>query len=464
MGRLAMTQEAVLLLNPPGDKLYIRDYYCSFSSKASYYWPPQDLLALSGILNGAFEVRVLDAIVPRQSEAEVLAACADPRLRAVVFTTGTATLKSDLALAERIRAARPDLKIVASAGIMKFVGRELLEGHPALDAILLDFSDSGLAAWLGGAAPPQPAMIIRTPAGLVEGPPSAARAFAYPVPRHDLFEFRRYRLPIARRFPFTVVVTSLGCPYHCGFCTAGAYGYKVRDVDNVLAELRALAGWGVREILFQDPTFTINTRRVVEICRGIIEAGLDLTWSCNADLHALDEDKMAWMKKAGCHTVSVGIESGDEAMLRKYSKMITVDEVRAKVARLNEHKIKVLGYFILGLPGETRESAERTIALARSLRLDIASFAIATPDLGTRLREEAVAKGWIPADLAAWDSTEYPILETGTLSKEEIWSLRRRAVRSFYLRPSYIARKLLEVRSPRGLQALVANAISLLGK
>jgi radical SAM superfamily enzyme YgiQ (UPF0313 family) len=75
----------------------------------------------------------------------------------------------------------------------------------------------------------------------------------------------------------------------------------------------------------------------VAICRGMIEAKLDLTWSCNADLHALDEDKMAWMKKAGCHTVSVGIESGDEAMLKKYSKMITVEEVRAKVARLNDH-------------------------------------------------------------------------------------------------------------------------------
>ncbi|MDD8025167.1 MAG: radical SAM protein [Acidobacteriota bacterium] len=459
-----MSKPTVLLLNPPGDKLYIRDYYCSFSSKASYYWPPQDLLALSGILSRDFEVRVLDAIVPRQTPEDVMAAVADPSLAAVVFTTGTATIKNDLALMAGIRAARPDLKIAASAGIMKFIGRELLEKNAVLDAVLLDFSDSGLAAWLAGAAPPLTGMIVRTPAGLVEGPLSKAREFAYPVPRHELFPFRRYRLPIARRFPFTVVVTSLGCPYNCGFCTAGAFGYKVRTVDNVLEELRALAGLGVREILFQDPTFTINTRRVIEICRGMIEAGLDLTWSCNADLHALDEDKMAWMKKAGCHTVSVGIESGDNEMLKKYSKMITVEEVRAKVARLNDHKIKVLGYFILGLPGETRASAEQTIALARSLRLDIASFSVATPDLGTRLREEAVAKGWIPAAASLWDSSEYPVLETGGLSKEEIWGLRQKAMRSFYLRPSYIARKLFEVRSLRGLQVLASNALSLFGK
>jgi len=459
-----MGKAPVLLLNPPGDKLYIRDYYCSFSSKADYYWPPQDLIALSGILDAGFDVHVLDAIVPRRTAEEVLARIEAIEPRAVVFTTGTATLKSDLALMERIRTAHPNIRIVASAGIMRFVGRELLEKNPVLDAVLLDFSDHGIAEYLAGSAAPLPGLLARTGTGAIEGPPNKAREFAYPVPRHDLFDFRKYRLPIARRFPFTVVVTSLGCPYHCGFCTAGAFGYKVRTIDNVLDELRALAAMGVREILFQDPTFTINTRRVVEICRKMIEAGLDLTWSCNADLHALDEEKMIWMKKAGCHTVSVGIESGDDAMLKKYSKPITVEEIKAKVARLNAHKIKVLGYFILGLPGETRESAERTIALAKSLRLDIASFAIATPDVGTPLRAEAVAQGWIPAGLDAWDSTEYPILETGTLRKEEIWALRRKAVRAFYLRPSYLLRKLAGVRSPRDLSTLVSNAVSLLRK
>jgi anaerobic magnesium-protoporphyrin IX monomethyl ester cyclase len=460
-----MAKPGVLLLNPPGDKLYIRDYYCSFSSKADYYWPPQDLIALSGILDAGFDVQVIDAIVPRKEPEDILRFVAERKPAAVVFTTGTATLKSDLALMERIRAAWPGIRIVASAGIMKFIGRDLIAKNPVLDAVLLDYGDSGIADYLGGAgAAPYPGLLVRTESGILEGPLSQAREFSIPVPRHDLFNFHKYRIPIAKRSPFTVVTGSLGCPYNCGFCTAGAFGYKIRPVDNILAELKSLAALGVREILFQDPTFTINTRRVVELCRKMIEAGLDLTWSANADLHALDEEKMEWMKKAGCHTLSVGIESGDDEMLKKYSKMITIDEVIEKVGRLNAHKIKVLGYFILGLPGESRASAERTIALARRLKLDIASFAIATPDLGTRLREESVAKGWLPAGLDGWDSTEYPILETGTLTKEEIWDLRRKAVRSFYLRPSYIFRKLAGVRSARDLRGLVSNAVSLLKK
>lgn len=460
-----MAKPGVLLLNPPGDKLYIRDYYCSFSSKADYYWPPQDLIALSGVLDAVFDVQVIDAIVPSVPADDVLRRVVEKRPRAVIFTTGTATLKSDLALMERIKAALPDVKVVASAGIMKFVGKDLIAKNPVLDAVLLDYGDSGIAAYLEGTgAAPYLGLLVRTEAGIVEGPLSRAHEYSIPIPRHDLFNFRKYRIPIAKRSPFTVVVGSLGCPYHCGFCTAGAFGYKVRPVDNILAELKSLAALGVREILFQDPTFTINTRRVVELCRKMIEAGLDLTWSANADLHALDEEKLTWMKKAGCHTLSVGIESGDDEMLKEYSKMITIDEVIEKVGRLNAHKIKVLGYFILGLPGETKASAERTIALARKLKLDIASFAIATPDLGTRLREEAVAKGWLPPGLDGWDSTEYPILETGTLTKEEIWALRRKAVRAFYLRPSYILRKLGGVRSARDVRNLVSNAVSLLKK
>jgi radical SAM superfamily enzyme YgiQ (UPF0313 family) len=451
----------VLLLNPPGDKLYIRDYYCSFSSKADYYWPPQDLIYLSGVLDARFDVRVIDAIIAKLSPDECARRIEALDPAAVILTTGTATMKADAAFAARLKAGRPGLRIVASAGIMKFIGEELLAGTPAFDAVLLDFGESDIVPFFEGGPGPWKSLLVRSEKGIVASDAPVGREYSVPVPRHDLFDFAKYRLPIARRSPFTVVVTSLGCPYRCGFCTAGAFGYRVRPVDDVVKELRLLRRLGVREILFQDPTFTINTRRVVELCRKMVEADFRFSWSANADLHALDEEKIGWMKKAGCHTLSVGIESGDDGMLRKYSKMITVDEVRAKVALLDRSGIKVLGYFILGLPGETRESAERTIDLARRLKLDIASFAIATPDIGTPLRAEALEKGWIPPGLLAWDSTEFPILETGALTKEEIWDLRKKAVRAFYLRPSYILRKLLGVRSPRDVRNLVSNALSL---
>jgi len=459
-----MKREEILLLNPPGDKLYIRDYYCSFSSKADYYWPPQDLIVLSGILNQEFDIQVVDAIINHVKEEECLDIILNSDFKAIIFTTGTSTLSSDLAMMEKVK-KKKDTKIIASAGIMKFIGLEMLKKYDFIDAVLLDYTAQDIILYIKGERSlPLKGLIYRKNGQFVESEDKSAMKFTIPIPRHELFDFKKYRIPIARNFPFTVVVTSLGCPYHCGFCTAGAYGYRVREVDNVIDELKYLSKLGVKEILFQDPTFTINTKRVTELCQKIIENDLKFTWSCNADVKSLNTEKIKFMKQAGCHTVSIGIESGDDDILKKYAKMISVEQIKEAVELLNKHKIKILGYFIIGLPGEDKESILKTIDLAKQLDIDIASFAIATPDIGTSLREEALEKKWVSTDLESFDSTDFPIIETEKLSKEEVWKLRKKAIREFYVRPSYLIKRLLKIRNFRDLKITVSNALSLFSK
>jgi len=459
-----MNKEKILLLNPPGDKLYIRDYYCSFSSKADYYWPPQDLIVFSGILNQEFDVKVVDAIINRIPEENCLNIILNSDFRGIIFATGTSTMSSDLTLMEKAK-KKKETKIIASAGIMKFIGLEFLKKYDFIDAVSTDFTEPDIVSYLRGEdSVPLKGLIYRKNDHLIESQDKLSTRFKVPVPRHELFDFPKYRIPIARKFPFTVVVTSLGCPYHCGFCTAGAYGYKIREVDNVIEELKHLSELGVREILFQDPTFTINTKRVTEICQKIIDNNLKFTWSCNADIKSLNAEKIKFMKQAGCHTVSVGIESGDDNILKKYSKMISVEQIKETIELLNKYKIKILGYFIIGLPGEDRESILSTIDLAKQLDIDIASFAIATPDIGTSLRKEALDKKWVSPDIENFDSTDFPIIETEKLSKEEVWRLRRKAVKAFYLRPSYMIKRLLKIRNFRDIKIAVSNAISLFSK
>ena len=456
----------MILLNPPGDKLYIRDYYCSFSSKADYYWPPQDLIYLSGILNEEYSVRVIDAIINRQTEDDVLSEIEDSGARALIFTTGTATMQSDLRLMERVK-AKSDIKIIASAGILPFIGNEFLKRYEYVDALLLDFTSLDICVYIRSNEQlddPLQGLITRKNGQFIQSTEKLLLTYTVPVPRHDLFDFKKYRIPIARRFPFTVVVTSLGCPHSCGFCTAGAYGYRTRDVDGVIEELRLLSRLGVKEILFQDPTFTINTNRVVELCSKMVENKFDFTWSCNADIKSFNEDKIKHMKAAGCHTVSLGIESGNEKILQKYSKKITTEEIKSTIRMLNEYKIRVLGYFIIGLPGEDEDSIRQTIDLAKQLDIDFASFAIATPDVGTPLRREALQKGWMRAEKDVFDSTDFPVLETGNLSKEDVWKLRSQAVREFYLRPSYLFKKVRQIRSFRDVKLAASNALSLFRK
>lgn len=452
------------MLNPPGDKLYIRDYYCSFSSKADYYWPPQDLIYLSGILDQEFSVQVIDAIINRTSEEDVLSCVEESGARALIFATGTATLQSDLRLIQKVK-AKTGIKIIASAGILKFIGHEFLNRYDYVDALLLDFTEQDILTYIrnDGEAPLKE-IIYRKNGNLIESKAKASLKFSVPVPRHDLFDFYKYRIPHARRFPFTIVVTSLGCPHSCGFCTAGAYGYRARDVDGVIEELRLLSRLGVKEILFQDPTFTINAKRVVELCSKMVENNFDFTWSCNADINSFTEDKIKHMKQAGCHTVFLGIESGSDEILEKYSKKITTDEIRKTIRMLNTYKIRVLGYFILGLPGEDRDSIRKTIDLAKQLDIDFASFATATPDLGTPLRREALEKGWMRAEESVFDSSDFPVLETEILSREEVWQLRRQAVLEFYLRPSYLFKMMRQIRNFRDVKLAASNALSLFRK
>jgi radical SAM superfamily enzyme YgiQ (UPF0313 family) len=461
-----LDSKEIILLNPPGDKLYIRDYYCSFSSKADYYWPPQDLIYLSGILDGEYPVRVIDAIINKRSAEDVLKEIVESGARALVFTTGTATMKSDLRLMERIR-AKSDIKIVASAGILPFIAEEFLRRHECVDALLLDFTSRDILDFINErekADAPLQGLVIRKNGQFLKSAEKPPRTYSVPVPRHDLFDFKKYRIPIARRFPFTVVVTSVGCPHSCGFCTAGAYGYRTRDVDGVIEELRLLSRLGVKEILFQDPTFTINTARVVEICSKMVQNKFDFTWSCNAHIKSFNEDKIKHMKAAGCHTVSLGIESGSEKILEKYSKKITTAEIKSTIRMLNEYKIHVLGYFIIGLPGDDEESIRQTIDLAKELNIDFASFAIATPDVGTPLRREALQKGWMSAEEDVFDSTDFPVIETGSLSKEDVWKLRSQAVKEFYLRPSYLFKRVRQIRNFRDIQVALSNALSLFRK
>jgi radical SAM superfamily enzyme YgiQ (UPF0313 family) len=196
----------------------------------------------------------------------------------------------------------------------------------------------------------------------------------------------------------------------------------------------------------------------------MVENAFDLTWSCNAHIKSFNEDKIKHMKAAGCHTVSLGIESGSDEILAKYSKKITTDEIKSKIRMLNAYKIHVLGYFIIGLPGDDEESIRKTIDLAKELDIDFASFAIATPDVGTPLRSEALQEGWMRPEEDVFDSTDFPVLETGTLSKEKVWKLRSQAIREFYLRPSYLVKMIRQIRSLRDIQVAASNALSLFRK
>lgn len=458
-----MVKTRVLLLHCPGDKVYLHDYYTSYSSKANYYWPPSDLVLLSGMLSG-FDLAVLDAVAERLTPEEAERRVLDFKPDAVVFTTGTATWESDRRFLAGLKAKHP-CRLIGSGSVFLFESELLLGQAPFLDALILDLVSPEIAAFIEGAPGPFRTLVLPgrpVPDPMADWP--RQQDFALPVPRQDLFRHDRNRSPLARRRPFALVVTSIGCPYSCRFCVAGSIPYRRRSVDSVLEELRLLRSQGIREIMFNDPTFTVSPKRMADLCGRMTAEGLDFGWTANGHVATLTDETVGLLRAAGCHTLMIGVESARDEILALYSKGTTRAKVLEAFATCRRHKIKTLAYFIIGLPGETRESTLETIRLAKDLDCDFASFTVPTPDVGSEMRREAIAKGWLSRETLSFDSTGFPVFASGELSAEDIWALRRKAVRSFYLRPSYLLKKVLGIRGIRDFVFLLDQARALLLK
>jgi len=279
-----------------------------------------------------------------------------------------------------------------------------------------------------------------------------------PMPARDLVDNSLYYPPPTKNVSSalsTLISTSRGCPFNCGFCSANTVWMnrrtRSRGAENLIEEMAECVGrYGIASFNFADEFFTADKARVLAICEMIRRRGLDITWVCSARAQKLDRETLEAMKSAGCRELSFGIESGSPEMLKRMDKRIDLDEAKSVISNANALGIRTHAGFIIGYPGETAETVRQTVRVAKWLDVDIAAFWIASPLPGSRLWDEANANGWIRPD-ARWSdfsplSNNRSVLTIPTLSIDRIRRLHRRALRSFYFRPRYILRKLLSIR------------------
>lgn len=454
-------RKKILLLNPPGDRLYLRDGYCASSSKAHYYWAPIDLLVLSGILSQKHDIQVLDANVLGLSQNEAFKRIEKMDLDAVVFITSSPSWKTDFEFVAKIK-EKKGVKTIASGGFLLFLGEKFMRGNPFLDAIILEYTGQEILEYLSGRKGKIQNMIVREGGNILVGKKNSSKTFEIPVPRHDLFPISKYRLPFAKRLPVTTVIASQGCPFSCTFCIGSLVGFRDRPNENTIEELRFIKKQGIKEIFFKDFTFTLNRSKIMDLCNRMTEEKFGFTWSCLTRVHLIDDELLETMKKAGCHTLLLGVETGNEELLKKYSKGINREQIKKGFDLCKKHGITTLAHFIIGLPGETEKTARETIDLAIELDPDYASFNIALPLVGSPLREEAIKNNWCSIDTEQFDgSVSEPTMETPLFSKEDAKRMRNTAIKEFYLRPKYMARMVSRLRSLDQTKILFHEGLSL---
>jgi radical SAM superfamily enzyme YgiQ (UPF0313 family) len=259
-------------------------------------------------------------------------------------------------------------------------------------------------------------------------------------------------------YPYIDIISGRGCPNQCSFClwpqVMHGLKYRFRSAKNVVDEIerdielcpQVLKGG---EFFFEDDTFTVNKERAVEISREIIKRNLKITFSVNARVDTADEEMFREMKKAGCRELLVGFESGNQKVLDAVHKKITLEQSKRFVELAKKTGLEVHGCFVIGLPGETPETARQTVDFALGLGLNTLQFSGAVPFPGTEFFKSCELNGWLLTK--QWDKwleagEQKGIVSYPGISQEEINNFVDKGLKRFYFRPSYMIGFLFKTR------------------
>ena len=263
-----------------------------------------------------------------------------------------------------------------------------------------------------------------------------------PYPAWDLLPLERYRLPLENA-RYLIVETSRGCPYSCDFCVAPivqGHKFRERSAASLVDEIeRGYREYGIRHFYLWGDTVTLNAKSFSVFCDELIARRLDIRWFGNARADNLtDPAFVSRLRQSGCWMLSLGIESESDEVRKDMLKRLERQKIQAAIQNMRQAGILSFGFFILGYPGETRATIERTVEYALKLDPDFANFYPAVPYPGTEMYEKCQRDGSLVSDDWAKMEYSYYLLRSGDLDEAVVMGAIRRATRRFFLRPSWM--------------------------
>ncbi len=435
-----------LFLNPPSFERFDGGASSRWPAtrEIESYWYPVWLCYPAGMLPDS---RVVDAPPHGLSIPQTVALARDFEL--LVLFTSTPGFHVDVRIAEMMKDVNPRLK-VAFVGPPATVDPEgVLAASSAIDFVVRREFDYQIADYARGKPLSElPGVSYRKNGCFVHHPeaPPIENLDALPwvtrVYKRDL-DIHRYNVPFLLK-PFVAFYTSRGCPALCTFClwpqTHSGHRWRLRSAEDVAAEVRfALEAFpGLKEIFFDDDTFNYQKARTLELCRKLKPLGA--TWSCTSRV-TTDYETLKAMKEAGCRLLIVGYESGDPQILKNVKKGATVEMALRFTENCKKLGLKVHGDFIVGLPGETRESIRRTIEFAKRLDCETIQVSIAHPYPGTEFYDWARRNNLLTTEEMTDElGHQLPTVEYPGLDRAELVEWVERFYGEYYFRPRVIWR------------------------
>lgn len=258
-----------------------------------------------------------------------------------------------------------------------------------------------------------------------------------PFPDWSIYNYRKFsQYPLLKGRPMAIVLGSRSCPYLCEYCPYIVHkqSYRIRSVANVIEEIHYLKkNYQIRSILFRDPIFTLNREWVLQLCQEMVQQKIEMEWACETRTDRLDTELLDAMHQAGMRVLKTGIESFDLVALKKMRRSPPMKEKQEKMVRYAESKgIKIVAFYIFGLPDDTLKSMKQTINYAKSLNTSFANFTVCTPLPGTEFYEK------YKHEIFDHDWTHYdnfhPVFHTAYLTPKQIKRFHEKAVLKYYLR------------------------------
>jgi len=410
-----------------------------------------------------YEVDVIDCQVLKLSYEEFKSELSKRQPDIVGITSTTLTYKPGLQIAKIAKEVCPNCLTVIGGPHVTFWDNEALQECPSLDVIVRKEGEYTLLELVQkveagksfgdvlGITYRKDGKIVRTP-----DRPYIEDLDSLPFPARHLWPMERLR----EYEDILYLAASRGCVFWCEFCaTVRMHGrkFRMRSPKNIVDELEFLhKTYGVNKFTFCDDAFTVDQARIGELCREIIDRKLKIRWNCGTRVDMVTRELLVKMKEAGCISVWFGVESGSQQVLDAMKKGISTEQTIQVLGWVRELRLKPVPNVMLGFPGETKETAWKTIKFVEKISPDeVGFYNVATPFPGTPMYDLVKEKGWLRVtDFDKYDTT-VPIFETPWLSMKELREIREQAFHHFYLRPTYVLKNLRKGRFSSLLTALV---------
>jgi anaerobic magnesium-protoporphyrin IX monomethyl ester cyclase len=448
------TPHRIVFINPP---LSLQERYGSLAEAGSTM-PSLGLLSLAAVAREkGFECGIIEASSLQLTLEECLEQVKSWHPHIVGITACTTAVVSAAEVAKRIKEWDKNIITIIGGPHITALPEETMESYPQFDIGVIGEGEETLLALLGKIETGSSLDAIKglifqqnSKVFITEPRSFIAQLDDLPLPAWDLLPgFPQHYKPAAlkvRRLPAAHLVSSRGCPFQCIFCDRSVFGrkYRIHSAEYMMELIKKLYhDFGVREISFEDDTFTLFTERLVKLCTMIMQEGLDISWSCNGRVEAVKPETLKIMKQAGCWQIAYGIESGEQRILDIAKKGITVDEIKCAIQWTHEAGIFSKGFFILGFPQESEETLQRTIDFATELKLDDVSISLMTPFPGTEIYKWGDKYGSLERDWKKMNLLDAVYIPQG-LTGEKLLRYQKKFLRGFYLRPrillSYLKR------------------------